>query len=169
MRSLFLSLVGGCLLGCRLITFDIEQELGEQRFAGTLEEVSLLSEPLSQIHLSSEVVEGLIERIDGVYLKGFELRITPNGEEDGGDSFDFVDELEVYARTEGAPELPRVLIARTSDKEEGARSLVIPAAGEVNLREYLEAGLIIETELTGTSPGTDVTFDGVLTILVQPF
>ena len=105
--------------------------------------------------------------VQGIFLKEVTLTISATDNQNGDDNFDFIDKIEMFASSANNPELPRVLVASVVHGDDGAVELVIPGAEGVNLKDYIEAGMEIEAQVTGSVPATDTSFDGVVTVTID--
>jgi hypothetical protein len=159
-----LFLMGGCG-----IKFSVEGEIGEQRIEpGLLGGV--LNEFFPPIPLTIDIDAALaaqnVKQVKGIFLDEIVLDITPAGEGDGADNFDFVTSIEIFATSEDE-DLPRVKIAEVQHEADGAKTLVIPGVEGVDLKDYVQAGINVEASATGSVPPSDLTFDGAVTVIVQ--
>jgi hypothetical protein len=160
-----------CLVGCGIFSFDVEGEIGEQSVQGDplgalLDAFALDPIPV-QIDVNAALDAQNVSVIQGIFLKNITLNISATNNQNGDDNFDFIDKIEMFASSENNPKLPRVLVAQVVHEDDGSASLVIPGDENVNLKDYIEAGMTIETEVTGSAPPTDTSFDGVVVVTID--
>jgi hypothetical protein len=173
-RKMFRSLLAAsvaCLVGCGIFSFDVEGNIGEQSVQGDplgsiLDAFALEPIPV-QIDVNAALNAQNVSVIQGIFLKEITLQISATDNQNGDDNFDFIDQIEMFASSENNPNLPRVLVAQVTHEEDGATTLVIPGEAGVNLKDYVEAGMNIETEVTGSAPLTDTSFDGVVVVTID--
>jgi len=158
------------LAGCGLTDFDISQPLPEQEVSG-----SPVPSPISglfplplNVDLTTKIRKQTTGPIDSVNLTSLSLKIT--GTQQTGDDFDdwaFIDEIHVFVKsTMDGSTLERVEIAGT-----GAPGEVQQFSFEVlnvNLRDYVAEGSVVETEGFGTLPPDPVSYDGQAVFTVHP-
>jgi hypothetical protein len=154
---------------CGLTEVSVEGELGEQRVDGDIVGGILgdVFVPIPvQVDVQSAIEAQNLRIIKEVFLDNITLNITDTANQNGDDSFDFIDTIDMFATAANDPELPRVLIGSLARGDDGATTIVI-VGEDVNLKDYIEAAIEIEAEVDGSLPPTDTTFDGVVTLTVQ--
>jgi hypothetical protein len=72
----------------------------------------------------------------------------------------------MFATASSRPDLPRVLIGSLVNNDNNNTTIVINGE-EVDLKDYIEAGIQVEAEVDGSLPPTDTSFDGAVTLTVQ--
>lgn len=156
--------------GCGALAFDVDGDIGEQVVQGDPLGgfLNLFLDPIPvQIDVNAALEAQNVSVVQEITLKEVTLTISATENDNGDDNFDFIDEINMFASSSGDPNLPRVLIATVTNDDNGSATLVIPGIEDVNLKDYVEAGLEIETEVTGSAPPTDTSFEGVVTVTVS--
>lgn len=158
------------LSGCGLTEISVDGEIGEQQVPGDVLG-GILGDVFQPIPIQIDVQAALeaqdLSVIRGIFLDQIVLNITDTDNQNGDDNFDFVDKVDMFATAADDPDLPRVLIGTLSRGDDGATSITIEGIEDVDLKDYIEAGIEIESEVTGNAPPTDTTFDGVVTVIVK--
>ncbi|MDP1825119.1 MAG: hypothetical protein Q8L48_17810 [Archangium sp.] len=155
--------------GCGAISFDVEQNLPEQRVqgGGVLGGLlpSLLPNPARfTIDLKAEQEKRGTGPATKLFLKQLQFRITPAAMPSG--NFDFVDEAHLFAEASAAG-LPKVEIATLKPAPRGVLILDFDIVPAVNLLPYVNAGAELSATATGRQPAEDVTFDGLIVLDVR--
>jgi hypothetical protein len=162
------SLLGGlffALSGCGLVAIPISNvPLGELSVPGDPSETPLDAQLIASLSIDAESLPAQ-ELIAAAFVDGIELAVSPRGEGDGADDLSFISRLEIYAAAE---ELPRVLVA-AADGTGAADRLLLFSAGEVDLKPYVDAGLSLDIELTGSAPPTEVVVSAEIDLLIELF
>ena len=170
MKRILTSLCFIALSGCGLTEISVEGDIGEQQVAGD-PLGGLLGDVFTPIPLEIDVNAALaaqdLKIIKAVFLDTIVLDITDTGNQNGEDNFDFIDTIDIFASSSARADLPRILIGTLSRDNDGATSITIEGVEDADIKDYIEAGMDIETEVTGNAPSTDTTFDGIVTVTVK--
>jgi hypothetical protein len=158
MKGMFFGLLAILSLGCSY-SYSLSEPVGAFVITGDPVQPELPEGALVDITIDKDALPSVdLDRTQGVFVDQLTLAVEAG-------SFDFLSEARVFAISEGAPSLPRVLIAEGSPAP-GAPGLSLPGL-PVDLRDYLEAGMSIEIEMTGTTPTEDVVVSGLVHIVVE--
>src|SRR5262249_50820368 len=146
----------------------VQGSISEQEVQGGLPIVGELAPPVPlQIDINSALAARKVSVIKGIFLDQITLAITATDDPDGSDNFDFIQSIKMFATSGNNQDLPRVEIAEITHSADGSKTLVIPALDGVNLKDYVEAGMDIDSEVTASTPPTNLTFDGDVSVIVQ--
>ncbi len=161
-----LALLSLALNGCGLISFTLEQNLGENQIEGSLLGGLLGGLTLANPKLSFDLKQETEKRNTGpasaVVLESFTLYITPKSAPSG--NFDFLSALDVFV---SAPGLTEVKIASLPSLAKGATTLTMTLAPDVNMLAYINAGATVRAQATGTQPSKTTTFSGDVVLRVK--
>lgn len=165
-----LALAAAGLGGCGLTSFDLEQELAEQRVDGSgipAPLAALFPLPL-HLDLSARIKERSTGPIDRVTLASLALTITATSQPPGDrDDWAFVERIRVFVRSARAGSaLPRVEIAHAAAPG-AVQVLDFDIVPGVDLAPYVDQGSVVETEARGTIPPDDVSFVGLAVFTVH--
>ncbi|HEY4178216.1 MAG TPA: hypothetical protein VGM90_15320 [Kofleriaceae bacterium] len=159
------------LAGCSITDFDIDQPVPEQHVQG-----SPLPGPLAtlfplqlDLDISQKIKAQETGPIDSVTLSSLELNITATDRPSGDtDDWSFVDSVQVFvSSTKSGTTLPRVEIAH-GDHPGAVQKFKFVVDGDVNLKDYIDEGSMVESSSSGTAPPDDTSFDGKSTFTVHP-
>lgn len=95
-----------------------------------------------------------------VHLEGLVLRITSDSD---GETFNFLDELELFANADG---LERQPVAFIDEVPRDAGRISLETNSGVDLKPYVEEGMRLEAEARASSPDQDTAFQAIATIRV---
>jgi len=162
MRAIVLLLAVG---GCGSLSFDVEQNLAEQRIQGS-PLGALLPSFLNPIPLSIDVKSETQKQGTGpatsANLKSLGFAATPHAMPSG--NFDFVDEIHISVSASG---LPAKEIATLKPVPKGQTTIDLTIVPGVDLLPYLNAGATISATASGHQPSMDFTFDGHVTVTIH--
>ena len=157
-------------------SFTITEESGEvvieSQNSGLLDVLptdNLLPPLVFDIDLQQRLEEQNATGAKGVYLEGLELEITPSQEPDGdSDDFDFIQKVDVYVESskEGSS-LARVKIAWLEDVPADQKEVAFTVDEAVDLKPYVEEGVTLTTEGSGSFPEDDTSFIAVTTLRID--
>jgi hypothetical protein len=155
--------------GCGLLSFDVSQDLAEQRIPGSalggiLPNFLQAPVPIT-INLSAETQKRDTGPAKSANLKAIRFRATPTGMPSG--NFDFVDEIHIHVSSPNDPTLPKKEIARLAPVPNGQTTIELEVVGDVDLLPYINKGAEISATANGTQPTQDFTYDGQVTITVH--
>jgi hypothetical protein len=158
------------LTACGLTEVSVDGDIGEQGVPGDPLGGLLPGDLFQPIPLTIDVDAALaaqdLKVIKAVFLDKIVLNITPTNNQNGDDNFDFIDKIDIFASSEARPDLPRVLIGTLTRGNDGATTITIEGE-DVDIKDYIEAGMDVETSGTGNAPATDTNFNGVVTVTVK--
>lgn len=163
--------------GCAPIGFDLSRPIDEQTLQGdpvaNAAGQVLPAGSFQPISFSVDLAaEGRTRNvpIGRVLLKSLQFNITNTNEPAGDtDDFSFVRSAHVFLECTGSGcTLPRVEIAAASAPG-AVRSLVFSITPNVNLKPYIDAGVRIVVEADGIPPADNTSFNGAVTVRVEPF
>jgi hypothetical protein len=155
-----------------LLSFYLERPVDEQVVEGNLLGGLLGALVPVPINLEIDLAEETRARDTGpaqhVYLTDFELGITDTAVTAlDGDDFGFLDSVEIYVESrQSGSRLPRQRIAYLQSVPDGATHLAL-VVEDVDLIEYVNEGALLTASATGQQPIDDVSFDGMLTLVVE--
>ena len=162
MRAIALLLT---LTGCGALSFDVDQDLPEQRIQGS-PLGALLPSFLAPIPLSIDVRSETQKRSTGpatsANLKSLSFAATPHAMPSG--SFDFGDEIHITVAASG---LPTKEIATLKPVPKGQAKIDLTVVPGIDLLPYLKAGATISATASGHQPSMDFTFDGHVTVTIH--
>ena len=169
--SLFLAvLASGCGLG-----FNIERDIPEQYvqgspLAGLLGGLFEVPIPI-ELDLEEETEARNTGPAKSVKLTKLKLWITETAEAtEGEDDLSFIDSVDVFVSS-SLPDstLEPQLVATLGRVERGTREVEFDTFSEVNLKEYVEEGAVLNTVAAGRAPPSDESFAGMVRLRVQVF
>ena len=172
----------GCLAavsGCGSISFDVGQDLPEQKVQGaTVNPLQGLLPffPQSGVPITVDLKAETAKRNTGpashAYLKDLSLAATPHNAPSG--TFDFLDEVHVFVESQNNGALPRVEIASVKPVPKGQATLQFQIVDGVDLLPYFKLQdmdpnkkAAITSTATGTQPMKDISFDGHIDITIK--
>lgn len=163
------------LPGCASVSdFDVKRSIAEQRvsgspLAGILDDLFAVPIPID-VDIASETAARDTGPATSSHLRQLELRITPTAEgASDSDDFGFLDSVNVFIEsTRQNSSLPRTQIAEAVNI---APSRVLPfeVASSVDVLPYADEGSRFVSEVKGSVPRDDVSFDGSFTLRVEVF
>lgn len=156
-------------MASRSISFDVAQDLPEQRVAGSplggiLPSFIPTSIPL-QFDLKAETEKRNTGPASHVYLKSLTIAATPHDAPSG--NFDFLEEVHIFVAQRDRGSLPKVEIARLQQVPKGQVKLSLAIVPDVDLLPYVSAGAEITSSATGSQPRKEFTFDGRIEITIK--
>ena len=160
-----------CLLaaGCGIISFDIGQDIPEQKVMGSALGGALgqlLPAPLKvTIDIKSQTEAMGTGPASKALLKDLTLTATPHDTPSG--NFNFLDEVHLYIEPASGSALPKVEIATLKPVPKGQTTVTFAVVPNVNLLPYINEGSQITSSAKGAPPTKDFTFDGHLTVTVK--
>lgn len=117
------------------------------------------------INLEQELEKRDAKGAKAVYLTELELRITDTEEPEGDtDNFDFLDSITIDV---AADDLESRQLATLDPVPEGERSVFLNVDDEIDLKPYIEAGMQLDTNASGSRPADDTSLKVVATIRVK--
>ena len=121
------------------------------------------------VNLEEELDQQDAGPAEAVYLEALSLQITDTARPEGDtDDFDFIDEVEVYVESrQDDSELERRRVATLSDVPEGATTVDFQTDSDVDLKPYIEQGVLLVTEGSGEVPDDDTSFEAVVTMRAE--
>jgi hypothetical protein len=170
-----LAAIGLTLTGCASISdFDVERTIAEQRvpgnvLAGVLGSLFAVPIPMD-VDIASETSARDTGPAKGAHLKELELVITKTAEGPSDeDDFGFLDVVDVFIEsTREGTSLPRTRIAQAADITPET-TLTFDVVSSVNVLPYADEGSRFVSEVSGSVPPDDVSFDGHFTLRVELF
>ena len=154
--------------GCGALPFDVDQDIPEQRVAGSplggLLPAFLAPVPLT-IDLSAETQKRDTGPAKSATLKSIRFSATPHSNPSG--NFDFVDEIHIYVDSQNDPSLPKKEIASLKPVPKGQTTIHLQVVSGIDLLPYINKGAEITATATGHQPSQDFTYDGHVTITVH--
>jgi hypothetical protein len=165
-------IIGISVLGCNPLQFDIDVEIPEQIVEGSGWPID---EGIFAPDLSLEISQAIEEQetgpIDTIFIKSFTLSITSteiDGTEDV-DNFDFLSSVSVTIEsTKTDTTLEPKKIAEIQSVPDGQTELDFTVYDDINLQPYVDEGFIINSNVDGSQPTDNVSFDGLSVYTVQP-
>jgi hypothetical protein len=162
-----LSLLSLCLAGCGIADFDVDQPVPEQVVQGSgipTPLASLFPIPIS-LDLSSQIKKQTTGPIGTITLSKLTLSITATDMPSGDtDDWSFVTDITVFVSSDA---LPKVQIASISNPG-AVQSFDFTVDESVDLKPYVDAGAVVESEGHGTAPTDDVSYAGAGVFTVHP-
>jgi hypothetical protein len=173
-NALFYSILTA-LTGCASLgDFDVERTIAEQRvpgnpLAGLLKDLFAVPIPMN-VDIASETAARDTGPAKSARLRELLLTITPTAEGPSDqDDFGFLDSVAVFIEsTREGTSLPRTQIAIAEDITATER-LVFDVVDSVNVLPYANEGSRFTSEVDGSAPPDDVSFDGSFTLRVEVF
>jgi hypothetical protein len=170
-----LSAALGAASGCASLgDFDVDRSIAEQRvqgnpLAGVLNTLFAVPIPMD-VAIQSETAARDTGPAKAAHLREIGLEITDTSTSAGDtDDFGFLDAVDVYIEsTRAGTSLPRVLIARATNIEASQR-LDFDVMRSVDLLPYADEGSRFTSDVQGSVPPDDVSFDGHFTLRVELF
>jgi hypothetical protein len=161
--------------GCASIgDFDVERTIAEQRvqgnpLAGLLKNLFAVPIPMD-VDIKSETAARDTGPARAAHLSELALQITDSSTAAGDtDDFGFLDSVDVFVEsTRQGTSLPRVLIARAAHIE-AAERLDFDVVRTVDVLPYADEGSRFTSDVQGSVPPDDVSFDGHFTLRVELF
>jgi hypothetical protein len=157
------------LCACGALSFDLSQDLPEQKVNGSPLGGLLpafIPNPIPlDINLQAATEARGTGAASAAFLKSLVLQATPHANPSG--NFDFLDEVHILIDARRNTMLPKVEIAKLSPVPKGQTTLDFDIVPGVNILPYINDGSEVSSEATGTAPHSDVTFDGNVTITVK--
>ena len=156
-----------CLAGCGSFDFEVTRPIDEVLIEGVAQmaDDALLPTDLLPTQQWDSALPGVPA---GIFLERFTLEITDTlDDSESPDSFGFVDSIVFYVDpSDPTSRLPRHFLAWSAGRSKGATlDLVVNRA--VNLLPYIQAGIVVLSEIDGRRPPDDVSFRGVATLGVD--
>jgi hypothetical protein len=155
--------------GCGILSFDVSQDLAEQRIAGSpLGGIlpNFLQAPIPiTINLSAETQKRDTGPAKSANLKAIRFSATPHDSPSG--NFDFVSEIHISVSSPSDPTLPKKEIAFLRPVPKGQTTIELEVITDVDLLPYVNKGAEISATASGTQPTKDFTYDGQVTITVH--
>jgi hypothetical protein len=154
--------------------FDVERSIAEQRvqgnpLAGVLSDLFAVPIPMD-VDIASETSARDTGPAKSAHLRELSLRITATSEGPSDtDDFGFLDSVNVFIEsTRQGSSLARVRIAQALGIAAG-RVLSFDVVRSVDVLPYANEGSRFVSEVKGSVPRDDVTFDGGFTLRVELF
>ncbi len=160
--------VSGC--GDGLVSFTFSQDSQEVTVQGSglgqLPIKNPFGEPLKlNINLQQQLNKHDASGASGVFLQDLKLKITDTKMPPGDtDNFNFLDSLNIYA---SAKDMDRKLVATIKDVPRDKQTISLNTKDKVNLKAYVEKGMKLEAEASGSVPDDDTSLKAVATIRVE--
>jgi hypothetical protein len=163
------------LTGCASIgDFDVERTIAEQRvqgnpLAGLLKDLFAVPIPMG-VDIRSEAAARDSGPAKAAHLRELVLQITPTSKTVGDeDDFGFLDSVDVFIEsTKEGTTLPRTRIAQAADIQPTER-LDFDVVSSVDVLPYSDEGSRFTSDVHGSVPPDDVSFDGSFTLRVELF
>lgn len=162
-RALLLMSALALASSCGAVHFDVTQPIPAQTvpgnpFASFL--TQLLPAPLRlTIDVQMETQKQGTGPATSAGLRALRLRAMNTGT-----TFDFLDEVSVYAE---APGLPKVEVARARPVPRGQSTLEFSVWPQVDVLPYLNQGATLTTTSTGSVPATNFSFNGEVVVEIR--
>jgi hypothetical protein len=164
----------GCSEG--IGAFTITEESGEKTIdgrSGPTSNVPLTSDLLPEFNFDINLQEKLDQRNVGpakdVHMKSFTLRVTDEEESNNDeDNLNFIDSMTIFASTagDGGPDKKRIAW-NDNIPDDGSRSVEFNTDESVDLKPYIEQGLVLDIEASGNFPNDKTAIQAVTALIVE--
>lgn len=152
-------------LGSFTFTEDSQEVVVEGSALGGVLPESALSLITLNVNLDQELEKRDAKQAKAVYLTGLDLQVTDTEQPEGDtDNFNFLNSITVYVNAEGQE---RQQLATREPVPEGQQSVALEVDDSIDLKPYIEAGMQLETDASGSQPADDTSVKVVATIRVR--
>jgi hypothetical protein len=152
-------------IGSFTFTEDSQEIVVEGSSLGGVLPESALSVFQLNINLEQELEERDADGAKAVYLTDLELQITDTEEPEGDtDNFDFLNSITIDVAADG---LDTRQLAVRDPVPEGQRSVALDVDDDIDLKPYIEEGMSLQTDASGSQPPDDTSLKVVATLRVK--
>jgi hypothetical protein len=154
--------------GLGSFTFTEDSQEVTVQGAGTLGGV-LPDEALSVFKLNINLEQELEERdakgAKAVYLTDLKMQITDTEQPEGdSDNFDFLDAITINVTADGQQARQ---LATLDPVPDGQSTISLNVDDDIDLKPYIEAGMNLQTDASGSRPADDTSLKVIATIRVR--